>query len=328
MRIRCLLTALGVGIALSACASERESSEPGSATPTFESAAPRKSEVLLRRPLKAQPYQPGSDEEFINGKRLAGRVAQQALTYERGATPRDVAAALPRAGVGRARLARVLDPVVQPGTRSVGRVIYPQLSGVTSISLGAMVVVRQRLQSASGENRVLTRVLDVRLRRAGGPWSLDRIVSVGGSPVPRPASLPPAAMRALDSPNITMSDSARWDIHRGAVDTALLAALVNAARDQRFSIAVFRAGHPPNVWETTRASAHSRGFAADIYAVDGRLVITQRLPEGPAYELASSLYANGATQLGSPWTFGTEGARSFTDAVHQDHIHVQQSPVS
>ena len=84
----------------------------------------------------------------------------------------------------------------------------------------------------------------------------------------------------------------------------------------------------PTIRPTARPSAHSEGLAADIYAIDGRFVITQRLTDSGAYEVASTLLANGATQLGSPWVLGPGGARSFTDAVHQDHIHVQQSPLS
>ena len=100
--------------------------------------------------------------------------------------------------------------------------------------------------------------------------------------------------------------------------------LADAAQRRRFAVAVFRGGHPENVWATDRPSAHSAGLAADIYAVDGRPVIAQREPGTPAYELAAELSAGGAYQLGSPWVFGAGGAQSFADAVHQDHIHVQQ----
>lgn len=314
---------------LGACSGGEDTSGPAGSEPATESATARTSpdSVVPAKPPEIAPYEPGSAEEFANGKRLAGRVAQRALTYARGASARDVAGSLPPSRVAEAELARVLKPVVDPGSWSVGEVLYPQLSGVTSTSLGVMVVVRQTFEASDGRSRKVTRVLDVRLRRSTGPWSLDTIGSVGGAPVRRPARLSQAAKRVLDNPNIALPDSARWDIHGGAIDTALLTALANAAQEHRLSISVLRSGHPPNVWETSRPSAHSAGFAADIYAVDGRPVIDQRGTEGAANALAQKLYTGGAQQLGSPWVFGYGGPRSFTDAVHQDHIHLQQSPV-
>jgi hypothetical protein len=275
-----------------------------------------------------RPYRPDPAEEYANGKRLAARMAQKALTYEPGASAREVASTLPRTEAGVASLAAALEPAVDPERRSVGEVVYPQLSGVTPTSLGAMVITRQVLEDAHGERESLTRVLDVRLRLSGQSWALDRIASVGGSPVPRPASLAAAAERVLEEPNISLSDSARWDIYRGSVDPTLLDALATAARRHQLSVGILRSGHPPNVWATERPSAHSQGFAADIYAVDGRPVVRQQRTASPAYELAEELFAGGAYQLGSPWAFGAGVGSSFTDAVHQDHIHLQQAPVT
>ena len=324
MRIAAVVALAGVSLVAGGCADGRDAGDAASAPRQPDRAAART--TVVPRLVPARPYEPGSDEEVANGKRLAARVAQRALTFRAGATSRDVARSLSSASATRQSLARVLDPAVKPRATSVGRVVYPQLSGATSTSLGVMVVVRQTLQAADGAKRVITRVLGVRLRRAGGPWSLDRIESVGGSPVRHPDRLPRQATRVLENRNITLSDTARWDVYAGSVDDALLAALADAARKHAFSIAVFRSGHPPTVWDTERTSAHSVGLAADIYAVGGRPVIAQRLPKGPAYELASALYTGGAAQLGSPWVFGSGGSRSFTDAVHQDHLHVQQSP--
>lgn len=279
--------------------------------------------VPASRP-RVNPFVPDGAEVYAKEKRLAGRLAQAALTYRRGATAHEVAASLPDAAVPTQKLALILDRAVDPQMRSAGEVVYPQLSGVTQTSLGAMVVMRQRLEDVDGGQRSITRVLDVRLRRAGGRWSLDTIASVGGPPASRPASLPREAERVLEHPNVRLPDSARWDIYRGKVDPPLLAALARVADTHVLSIAVLRSGHPPNVWATERPSAHSRGFAADIYAVDGRLVIRQRRPGSAAHSVAQAFFSGGARQLGSPWSFGG-GAKSFTDPVHQDHIHVQQS---
>lgn len=274
----------------------------------------------------AKTYTPDPAEVFPNGKRLAARVAQRALTYEPGTSALELARSLPRGAVTGRQLARVLEPAVDADMRSVGEVVYPQLSGLTADSLGAMVITKQVLQDAEGARRSVVRVVDVRLRLAGGSWTFEEIGSVGGSPVPRPSSLPAPAERVLDSPNITLSDSARWDIHRGGIDTSLLAALAAAAKRQELAVGILRSGHPTNVWATNRPSAHSQGFAADIYAVDGELVIRQHRTGSPAYEVAGALAAGGAYQLGSPWVFGNGGVASFTDEVHADHLHVQQSP--
>lgn len=322
---RALVLAACASAALVACGGD----EPGrssSGTATAAGGGSTAAEIPASRP-QVKPFVPDSAEVYANGKRLAGRVAQEALTYRRGATAREVARSLPEAAVSTEQLAQVLEPVVDPKMRSAGEVVYPQLSGVTGTSLGAMVVVRQTLQDADGERTSVTRVLDVRLRRSGGPWTLDTIASVGGREEPRPSSLPREAEQVLDHPNIELSDSARWDIYRGDVDRSLLAALARVGDDHQLSVAVIDSGHPPNVWATDRPSAHSRGFAADIYAVDGRLVIRQPRQGSAAYAAAQAFFSGGARQLGSPWSFGG-GARSFTDAVHQDHLHVQQSAVA
>ena len=268
-------------------------------------------------PLRFAPYVPPPGEEYPNGKRVAGRVAQRIVTYDAGESARDVAR---RVGVPAASLT----PAVEPATQSAGRVIYVQLSGVTPTTLGAMVVVRQHLTDEEGRRRTVTRVIDVRLRRDVGPWSLDGVASVGGTPAERPRDLSEAARRVLDHRSIFLPDSARWDIHRGLVDDALLGALAEAADRRPISVTVLRTGHPANVWGTDRRSAHRDGLAADIYAVGGRRVILQRSAGGDARRLAAALLAGGAAQVGSPWVLPPGAPRSFTDAVHQDHVHVQQ----
>ena len=267
-------------------------------------------------------YQPEAAESYPNGKRVAAAVAQRALTYPRGSAPTDVARGLVRPGIELPALEAALAPAVDADSESTAEVVYPQLSGVTPTTLGSMVIVRQTLVPDEGAPESIERVVDVRLRLDGGRWQLDALGGVGGTQVARPDALSPAAERILDDPGIKLSASAGWDIYRGAVDETLLAALADAGREYDFSVGVLASGHPPNVWATPRRSAHSVGFAADIYKVDGRLVIDQQEVGSPAYEFAKAL-ANDATQLGSPWLFGPG---TFTDAVHEDHLHFQRSP--
>jgi len=91
-------------------------------------------------------------------------------------------------------------------------------------------------------------------------------------------------------------------------------------------VATLRSGHPINVFATSRRSAHTDGYAADIWKVDGASVTRQQRPGSPAYALALKLYDAGAYQLGSPWVFTGTGS-SFTDAVHDDHLHLQKRQV-
>lgn len=307
-----LVTLFGFGCGASATG-ERRGVDDGAG-------ADRTTSRLPSGPIEFPAYEPVEAEKYPNAKRLAAQVAQQVTTYARGSAPADVVAALD----GPPSLAKTIEPLVQRDQRSGGEVIYPQLSGVTRTSFGAMVIVRQTLEAVDGRRRAVTRVLDVRLRRSDGPWQLDTIASVGGMPLTRPPQLSPAEQRVLDDPDITLSDSARWDIYGGRVDQALLSALAEAAERHPISVGVLIAGHPRNIWGTGRRSAHKAGSAADIYAVAGRLVVDQQAQGTPAFDVARALTEGGAERLGSPWTFGIG---SFTDDVHADHIHVQQAAV-
>ena len=311
--------ALGLCLALAVCLAPAGCASGGDDDPSPRGGGAAGSEAAPR-PRQA-PYRPRPGEGYPNGKRIAAAAALRATTYPRGSSAADVARAVGRSSVGERALAAAIAPAVDPESESVAEIVYPQLSGVTPTSLGAMVIVRQTLEPAEGDTRTIERVVDVRLRLDGGRWRLDRIGDAGGSEAAKPETLPRAARRVLADPGVELSDSARWDIYRGGVDERLLDALADAGRAHDFSVGILDSGHPPNVWATRRRSAHSVGYAADIYKVDGRLVIDQRAVGSPAHKLASAL-ASRATQLGSPWLFGPG---SFTDAVHQDHLHFQRS---
>ncbi|MBA2636990.1 MAG: hypothetical protein H0U79_02010 [Solirubrobacterales bacterium] len=267
------------------------------------------------------PFEPNRAEVYPSAKRLAGRALQRLVTYGPGTRPAEAASAAGGDAVFR-DAARTL---VRPSVRSTGEVLYAQFGGLTATQASVMVLLRQRTASARGRSAV-TRTVDVRLRLRAGKWRLDRIASLGGSPVRKPSKLSPAARRVLANPRIKLPDSARWDIYRGGIDPALLASLDGAARLGSLAVAVLRSGHPVEVFGTDRRSAHTDGYAADIWAVNGLSVIRQRAMGSPAHRLARQLYDAGSAQLGSPWVFAGLGT-SFTDAVHQDHLHVQRRPV-
>ena len=284
-------------------------------------------EPLEVNPPKVAAWKPGRNEEVANGKVLASKIAQAALTYSRGTTIKQQSRSLKRK-FGIDVSAEVLMPVVKRGSRSWGRVLYPQLSGYNTASMGAMVVVRQTIEDESAERNNSVRVLDVRLQLDGTGWKPEQLASTGGTPAKLSPALPRSAKVVLSNRRIVLSDSARWDIKRGLVDTGLLEAMAKAAETTTYNVAVLITGHPDYVWNTDRPSAHSAGLAADIYKVDGTHVVDQREVESPAFDLAYEFVASSAQQVGRPWVLGAGGYQSFTDTVHQDHIHLQQTPTS
>jgi len=221
----------------------------------------------------------------------------------------------------------MLEPVVRPGERSTSSIVYPQLGGLTADAMSVMVVVRQRRESPGEEPTTETRTFDVRLRLDGGRWRFSELASAGGSSAKRPSGISPAARAVVDSPRIELPDSARWDIYRGEVDEALLATMADAAMRHSYGVTVLKSGHPYEVFGTDYPSAHTAGYAVDIYAVDGTSVVEQRDTGTRAYELASSLFSEGVAQIGSPWILGAGAPTSFTDDVHQDHLHLQKQQV-
>ena len=314
MTVRGPIIAAAMASLLSSC---DEAPKPDAAPPA------QREQRATSLPRPAQ-YQPPALEPYRNGKRLAARIAQAITTYPTGSSAERVAARTPGAR-NDPTLPETIAPLVAERAASAGTVGYVQLSGVTGRSLGAMVITRQSLLRAGTRPRTVTRVIDVRLRRTTGRWTLDRVGSIGGLPARRPARLSHEARQVLDHDNISLTDSARWDIYRGDVDRGLLRALMGAAEARTITVGALRSGHPSRVWASDRASAHRFGYAADIYAVDGRLVLRQRTGASPARRLAAELIAGGAEQVGSPWPLPPGGRRAFSDAVHQDHIHLQQT---
>ena len=308
----------------SACGSAKPQEGRPSRTASDEVRQATNGALPVSEPIRFSDFEPPTEEKYPNAKKLVAEIAQEVTTYGYGTAATDIAREMGLQGREGARLAGTIAPLVDAEMRSGGQVIYPQFSGVTRSSFGAMVVVRQVLEDLEGRRRSDTRVLDIRLRRTDGPWQLDRVASVGGRRRSRPSRLPPAAERVLDHPQITLTDSARWDIYGGAIDDGLLRRLADLADQHEISVSVFSSGHPANVWRTDRRSAHNAGFAVDVYAVAGRLVVRQSAVRSPAYEFARAAVSGGARQVGSPWYLGRG---SFTDDVHADHVHIQQDPI-
>jgi hypothetical protein len=265
-----------------------------------------------------------SDTEVLpNAKRLAAQTVQHLTTYDPGSTVGDLAAGL-AGGRPIGGLDEALEQLHHPGAWSRGQILYPQLGGATDVAVSVMVVVEQVLGFPDGQQRHERRTLDVRLALVEGTWSLDQIASSGGAEAPEPDGLSPNARAVLSDERIHLPDTARWDIHRGRITEELLALMVQMAVQRPYRVAVLDTGHPWEVFGTLRQSAHTRGAALDVYAVDGTQVIDDRVVGGGTHDLVRWLFSRpDVRRIGSPWALDGYGQRSFTDLVHQDHVHVE-----
>lgn len=139
---------------------------------------------------------------------------------------------------------------------------------------------------------------------------------------PSVTSSDPRVQAILDSPNITLTAMAQQDLAAGVIDSRVLDVVEFASQEHAISISVFKTGHPYGATLDALGyvgypNSHYFGRAVDIYAVDGVAVSSGN---ATAQALAQSIFDNfGPAELGSPWLFGSG---SFSDALHQDHIHV------
>lgn len=270
-------------------------------------------------PLAPPPaYTPLAGEPVPEVKQGAADVLQTIATYERGQGTVEAARARLAARNLPVTLADAAVALYVPTVASAGDIVYPQLGGLTTTDASVMVVLRQRFQEEGGQRSQVVRTIDVRLRRASGVWTVTALPSLGGEPVAVPATISEDARRVLEDPRLDLPDTARWDIARGKVAPRVLAVLLEISARHSASVTVFATGHPVNVFNRRSLSNHARGRAVDIWAIDGQPVLEQRDPAGPLGTLVKELVAAGVTELGAPFAAGG----SFTDTVHQDHLHL------
>jgi hypothetical protein len=144
------------------------------------------------------------------------------------------------------------------------------------------------------------------------------------------SSLPDGGDRAalaaavLANSNIELRPEAEADIRAGRVDSRVLACLL--ALSERFSLAgvgPFISGHTYYVAGTNRPSNHAFGRAVDIGTINRELVSPAN---GAAREAALALASLPAPlrpdEIGSPFADLESLPGLFSDADHQDHIHL------
>ena len=128
----------------------------------------------------------------------------------------------------------------------------------------------------------------------------------------------------LHNPAIALTPAARTDVISGAIDPRVLEVLLLVAQTHELApVGPLITGHSYYVKGTTRVSNHVFGRAVDIMGVDGA-------PVSPANEAAREVMHEILTldpplapdELGGPWVISVGGRTSFTNAEHQDHIHI------
>lgn len=252
------------------------------------------------------------------------RVAHVLTNYDTGDAAQDIVARLPERTSPEAAMPAAL-ALHHEGSWSRGAIVYPQFGGLLPERASVMIVVEQTIGTPSGI-RTEVRALDIRVGRDDEGWVFEQLASDGGEPVPRPDVLSPEAQAVLDNPRIELPDSARWDIHAGRVAPELLALMARAAEKAPFGVIVFDSGHPWNIFGTDRMSDHSRGVAVDVHRIGERLVIDDRAEGSQTHDFVTWLYDQpDLANIGSPWALDGFGGRSFTDLLHQDHLHIAVS---
>jgi len=310
---------LSVLLVLTACSGSDTAGAPATdsrASSTTSTSAPTPS-----LPLPAT-YEPLPGEPVPEAKSLAARVVQTIGTYPVGGGTAENAASRLGGTVDPSLIDAAL-PLLDPTAASTSEIVYPQLGGLTDTEASVMVVFRQRLASATDQWEV-TRTADVRLTRTPAGWAASAIASIGGEPPPDPVPLSAAARDVLATEAIDLPDSARWDIEAGRIDDRVLQLLLRLAQEHTLGVTVLATGHPERVFGAASVSNHTVGRGVDVWSVDGQPVIAQRDAGGPLQALVQQLVDSMATtELGSPWDLdGVGRGASFTNTVHQDHLHL------
>ncbi|MEE2049609.1 hypothetical protein [Nocardiopsis tropica] len=315
MILRRVATLTAITLSLASCAFAGQEAQQSSSDTDESDSAP----VLPA----VSAFEVSEDEPAPEAKRTAVRFLEAAFNYEaEGGTPEAARERLEAAGVLHST-DRLDTPLLSPGTAAATQVVYPQLGGLTEDAASVMTVIEfTTLREQELSTRI--RTVDVRLEQKEQGWTVTGIASDGGAPPETETTPSDPAERVLASDRIQLPDSSRWDILAGDIDDRTLEMMLSLSAERTISVAVLSTGHPINVFDSDSVSNHIHGRAVDIWAIDGVPVSDLRSREetNPARALMELALAEGATEVGGPWAFSTSAGASFTDTVHQDHLHI------
>lgn len=303
-----------------------ESSVRPSPTAPESSSAPSQPPSQTADPLPGPtPWTPADTEVAPEAKVAAARVVE-AL----GTVP-DSAGLAAGASADRLRAAGA-DPLltaaagvlVPPEAPAVARIVYPQYGGLTADRASVMVVVEQTWRDGF-QTRSRTVTADVRLKRVDGKWIAADLRPVESAPAA--TSTPSAPVAALlDDPALSLPDAAHAELVAGVVAEPVVRALAELATSYDLSVAVFGAGHPKEVFGTDRISHHTRGRAVDVWAVDGRPIVTMGANDPALLAFLAAVRATGAEEIGGPADPDGPGGVHFANDLHRDHVHIGFDP--
>ena len=135
----------------------------------------------------------------------------------------------------------------------------------------------------------------------------------GGKPSAEAAAL-------LANKNVTFDASGIADLNAGRMDPRVVGVLDAISEKHKITVTATTSDHA-KLTAGGSVSNHYYGRAFDIATVDGRPVNAgNQAAKQLAVELSSLDPAIRPSEIGSPWALS--GAAYFTDAAHQDHVHV------
>lgn len=154
-------------------------------------------------------------------------------------------------------------------------------------------------------------------------WYAERVLELAAAYEVGSSQVDPLAL--LQNPRLTLSDSARADLNAGVVDVRLVAALADLLQWHTLTVGVFKTGHTKMIVTDTGpgavVSTHYYGRGADIMAIDGAPVSRANLGARQVVLEMRALLAGVRYEVGQPWSDLVQPG-TFTNQVHQDHIHV------
>jgi hypothetical protein len=217
-------------------------------------------------------------------------------------------------------LARQAGALLPPASPAVVEIVYPQYGGLTTREASVMTVARQWwIENDDVRDRAVT--TDIRLTRDDGRWSVTQLRPVPATD-PSELELPAQAAALAMLPGVDLPAAALADLADGVVQAVVIDALIELAEEFELSVCVFRSGHPENVFGTNRVSNHTQGRAVDVWAIDGRPVVTMDAADPTLLRFIEAARDAGGTQIGGPVDLDGPGGVHFTDHVHQDHVHI------
>lgn len=308
------------------CASRPPEQTPTPSTqPTLPiGVTPESPEGLPPRPIEIPPYSVLAGEVEPACKDAAVLAVQAAMTWRDGASePAAAVERLKKLGSPPQSVA-TLTPLLGRSPWSSVEVIYPQYGGlVRDLSSASVMVVGE--QVVPSEHEVVRRpfTFDVRLTNAPTGWQATEIL-LGPTPAPAPRVSAVASALLLND-RVLLPQAAQADIQAGLIDDLVLTLLMGLSERWRLHVQVLSTGHPFTVFATDRQSNHTRGRAADVWAIDDVPVIDhERSPWRALMEAAAGL---GSDEIGGPEDIdGVRGRPYFSDQVHQDHVHLGFEP--